>query len=180
MKIAGLGDSNTWGFPFGPTYSWLYILGEKLSCKVMNHGVNGESVADMRARVPEVIRDQPDVVIITGGTNDAFEGIPVEQVGNELTDLIDQLQAKTSSTIILGLPIPLDYQAEELFLNQYRDWMRNFAAERQLPVIDFYSALLDQQKGGILAQYNADGVHPNREGFERMAMEAYSLLRKWK
>lgn len=64
MKIAGLGDSNTWGFPFGPSYSWLYALGELLSCRVMNHGVNGECLADMRARVPEVIQDRPDLVIL--------------------------------------------------------------------------------------------------------------------
>lgn len=176
MKIVGLGDSNTWGFPYGPDYSWLHALGMKLSCEVLNHGINGECLSDMRARIPQVLAAQPELVIVMGGTNDAFEGLSLHQVNNELTAIVDELTAKTASTILVGLPIPTDYQAEELLLQQYRAWMRSFATERGIAVIDFYSCLLDPQTGGIFAKYNMDGVHPNGEGFKRMAEEAYRVV----
>ena len=177
MKIVGLGDSNTWGYPFGPHYSWLHHVGNELSCQVINRGVNGECFPDMRWRLQEVINDQPDIVIVMGGVNDVFDWPTVQQVGEELTVIVDELQQKTSAQIIIGLPIPLGYPAEEMLLQECREWMRNFAKTRNLEVIDFYSALVDPKTGGILPDYNADEVHPNREGFMKMGELAVSRLK---
>ncbi len=179
MKLAGLGDSNTWGYPFGPRHSWLHEVANKLSLQVFNHGINGECVHDMRVRVPEVAQDQPDAIIIMGGTNDAFEAIALTELQREFRAIVDELEALTSSRIFIGLPIPLNHPVEELLLKGYRDWMKSFALERKIEVIDFYHALLDSSTGGIRTEYNLDGVHPNQKGFERMAEEAVkSLSRK--
>ncbi|WP_167577511.1 GDSL-type esterase/lipase family protein [Ammoniphilus sp. YIM 78166] len=179
MKLAGLGDSNTWGYPFGPHHSWLQGVANKLSCQVFNHGINGECVYDMRLRVPAVAQDQPDAIIIMGGTNDAFEGIALAELQREYRAIIDELTVLTSCRILIGLPIPLNHKVEELLAKEYREWMKSFALEQKIEVIDFYSALLDSSTGGIRSEYNLDGVHPNQQGFERMAEEAVNtLLRK--
>lgn len=178
MKLAGLGDSNTWGYPLGPDHSWLQDVANELSCQALNHGVNGECFSDMIVRVPEVIKEQPDVIIITGGTNDAFEAISVGHMLRELRAIVDELKENTASRILIGLPIPLDYPAEELLIKQYREGMKIFAGERNIEVIDFYSALVDSVNGGIRAEYNLDGVHPNRKGFERMGKEAVKRIKE--
>lgn len=42
MLLAVLGDSLTYGFPYGPKVSWLNILAENLDIASLNYGVCGE------------------------------------------------------------------------------------------------------------------------------------------
>ena len=43
MKIVCLGDSITYGFPFGPRVSWVAMLDQVLDAEIINQGINGNT-----------------------------------------------------------------------------------------------------------------------------------------
>ena len=68
LKIVCLGDSITWGFPFGPGYSWVRMLDDALEGEFINQGINGNTTSDMLRRFDQsVLKYNPSHVIIMGG-----------------------------------------------------------------------------------------------------------------
>ena len=174
MVIVGFGDSLTFGFPYSPRYSWLHIVGKRTGAKTINKGVCGETTADMLVRFrPAAWAEKPDFVIIMGGSNDAFAGIVPEEVAANL-QLMAERAIANQVTPLLGLPVPCDFPEEEL-LEEYRRWMRQYAAKTGIGLIDFYQ-VLRQENGGIKTGYHVDGVHPNEAGYRLMADAAVGTL----
>lgn len=181
-KIVCLGDSITYGFPYGPQASWVHLAAQALSLEMVNAGVNGDTTAQMRARFASaVLREMPAYVIIMGGTNDAW-------VGTALPEVQENVRAMTAEALVhgicpvIGLPAPVNLSALGNFpgedireftgdLDVFRNWMRAFARECALPVIDFYSALLNPATGQADPSYFVDEGHPNEKGY-RVLFEA--------
>lgn len=46
---------------------------------VINRGIGGQGAAEMQARLPAVLADQPDLVIWQGGVNDPLTGVPLSR-----------------------------------------------------------------------------------------------------
>ena len=73
VKIVCLGDSLTYGFPYGPQASWVTYLSNAYGPGLCNAGVNGNTMEDMAARFDrDVLAKKPAMVVILGGTNDAY------------------------------------------------------------------------------------------------------------
>lgn len=74
-KIVCLGDSLTYGFPYGPGVSWVAYVSRICGLSLSNAGVNGNTMEDMAARFDrDVLAKKPATVVILGGSNDAFWG----------------------------------------------------------------------------------------------------------
>ncbi|WP_176719886.1 GDSL-type esterase/lipase family protein [Desulfuribacillus alkaliarsenatis] len=178
MKLVGLGDSITEGYPFSKEDSWFNIVCKRLTVEYCNMGINGDLTAGMLYRVREALAVNPDVIIVLGGTNDAFHHLPLEVVQMNIEGIIQQIRNSSKAvSIILGLPIPIDDTYEESLLEQYRLWMKNYAIEENIPVIDFYAALVDPKTNAIKAEYDYDGCHPNKLGHNKMAEVAEVVIR---
>lgn len=179
MKIVGLGDSITWGYPYGPTDSWLTIVGEKLGYQYVNMGINGETTEEMLLRVPQVMAERPDVVILLGGTNDAYQGIALQNIQQNVTAIFTQITEgeEHNTVLVLGLPTPVQEADAEAVLLAYRKWLKIFARENRLPIIDFYTALHNPQTGNLQGEYDTDGCHPSRIGHEKMAETAIDFFK---
>ena len=191
QKIVCLGDSITHGFPYGPQASWVALAAEALALEMVNAGVNGDTTAQMRARFEaEVARKMPAYAIIMGGTNDAW-------VGATLAEVQESIRAMTESSFdhgicpVLGLPAPVNVSALGAFpgedvagftgdLNAFRDWMRAFAIENALPLLDFHSALLNPATGQADPSCFVDEGHPNPRGYRTMFEAARSTLQRMK
>ncbi|MBN6189203.1 hypothetical protein JQN58_20325 [Aneurinibacillus sp. BA2021] len=176
MKLLGLGDSITWGYPNGPTDSWLTILAEKRGAECINMGVNGETTAQMLRRVPQVLAEQPDIVFFLGGTNDAYQEAPLEEFKRNVTAIAAQITETAAATLFVCLPTPVQETAAEALLLGYREWLRQFAADNHLPLIDFYEPLRNPQTGNLEGEYDTDGCHPSRKGYEKMAEVALANM----
>lgn len=172
MKIAALGDSLTYGYPYGPEHSWLSQVGNQLGVDTINHGVNGALTKEILQRVHVVTNANPDVVIVMGGTNDAYERFSTEIVIMNLQKIIQHLKENQIPHIFLGIP-PIVVGAEvEKILNSFRIQMKVLAQEENIQVIDFHAALATK---GL--RYLVDTCHPNRAGYEKMAEVAYEALK---
>jgi lysophospholipase L1-like esterase len=174
VKIVALGDSITWGFPFTPEQSWVHLVAQQTGHSVYNKGICGDTTGDMRRRFRrDVLALEPDAVIITGGSNDAFMAAATEEVGENIAEMI-KLAGQHGITPAVGLPPQLDYPVEEALLAQYRMALRSFAASKGIFIIDFYSGITTAAKPG--RSLNVDGVHPGVEGYQAMAAAALSFL----
>lgn len=172
--IVALGDSITYGCPYTPRESWVYITSVKLGIKIINKGINGDTTEGMLARfATDVLKYNPLRVIIMGGTNDAYLEIETAQLMENLASMVKIAQSNEIG-VILGFPIPCHDAAVEALLQNYRAGMRQYASMHSLAVLDFGPALSDTTQ--VKRQLYSDSAHPNGAGYRVMADVAIRSL----
>lgn len=178
VKIVAIGDSLTDGFPFSRQCSWVYLSAKALGVAMVNRGICGEATGEMLDRFQaDVLEQSPSHVIIMGGSNDAFMDVMDDEVHENISEMVRQ--ARMAGIVpVFGLPPPCTYFAEESVLEGYRCWMREYAAKQGIPVIDFYSAFIEEDAGRIKEEYFPDGVHPSEQGYLLMASVAVRRLKE--
>jgi len=175
LLIVAIGDSITYGFPYSPAYSWVAKAAAKCNADILNQGICGETTTEMLARFEQdVVYRRPGIVIIMGGTNDAFAGIGEAEVEQNIR-LMAELAAQHSIRPIIGLPIPCCPPREENLLAAYRQRIAFFCERSAITMIDFYTPMLDAA-GRISREMQIDGVHPNEAGYRVMANAAITVL----
>lgn len=168
LKIVCLGDSITYGFPWGPSVSWVQMLGDALDCEVINKGINGNTTGDMLNRFERaVLKHTPTHLILMGGINDVFMGESFDRIVWNLHEMVDRA-IDAGVKVILGLPTVIDDEYWEKLVMRIRQWMRNYAQEKALPFIDFSAAFYDQYGQVRKELLLADGGHPDIEGYKEM------------
>lgn len=178
IKIVTIGDSITYGYPYEPALSWFNIAIKKFNIKSINRGINGDTTDGMLSRFErDVLRYNPSHVIIMGGTNDAYAGIAVEDVINNIRDMVE-LAAQNDIIPVLGLPIPCNDFAEEQLLEQYCEEMLQFVTGNNIEIIDFHKAMAEEKGKRIKSGLYCDDVHPNGAGYEAMAGIATKIIVK--
>jgi len=176
VKLAAIGDSITYGFPYSPASSWLNITARQFGLEYFNKGINGDTTAGMVRRFTrDVCRCQPSHVIIMGGTNDVFEETEIKEIMNNITAMA-ALALENDIVPIIGLPIPCNDLHIENQLIEYRAEIREYAQAHAIEIIDFHAALVGEDGLQIKAGLHCDGVHPNEEGYRLMAAVAIHFM----
>jgi acyl-CoA thioesterase-1 len=165
--IVAVGDSITWGFPYGPYASWVRRVADAMGVEIRNLGVNGDTLADMRARIPGVVALRPRCCVVTGGTNDASQGRSPEQMAEDTGAMVEALREADVFPLI-GTPPPDRDPYCEKQLAAYRHFINAYAGTRGVRVIHFDRAFLDAE-GVPVRRYYTDATHPSQEGYEAMA-----------
>ncbi len=177
--VIALGDSITDGSPYSPRESWVAQVAARYKVMIINKGICGDFTAGMFSRFQrDVIDESPAGVIILGGYNDVYSGLESGHICENLEKMC-QLAWDESIEVVLALPTPVEHQEPEAVLAECRRWIKQFAHENNMAVIDFYSALLDEDTGRPHPGTTTDGVHPSREGYRLMA-EAVDWPSLWK
>lgn len=186
-RVVCLGDSITYGYPYGPEVSWVGLCAEAVALKMVNKGINGNTTGEMRMRFKtDVAPLSPAYVIILGGTNDAWVGVTLEEVQENIRAMVDGA-FEMGICPVLGLPAPInefqlggfppdDVEGFTGDLDSFRNWMREFAYEQLLPALDFYTPLLDPETGRVNPAYFVDEGHPNKTGYRVLAGAAEQVL----
>lgn len=179
-KVVCLGDSITYGYPYGPEASWVGLCAEAAALKMVNRGINGNTTGEMRLRFKtDVAPLNPAYVIILGGTNDAWVGVTLGEVQENVRAMVDEafdmgicpamgLPAPVNEFQLGGFP-PDDVEGFAGDLDSFRTWMKEFADKQLLPVLDFYTPLLDPETGRADPAYFVDEGHPNKTGYRVLA-----------
>ncbi|MDD2421808.1 MAG: GDSL-type esterase/lipase family protein [Heliobacteriaceae bacterium] len=178
--VYALGDSLTWGFPFGPDASWLAIVKNQLEIRAVNHGLNGDTTHGMNNRLEKIIKQVSPgaIVIITGGTNDAIAWVAPDSVLANYRQMITRV-AVAQCLPVVGLTCPI---SEEPFLSrllEYRQLLQAFTQKEKLPTIDFFPALAGSDGCSLNPRFAVDDWHPNEAGYRQMARVALPVLRRF-
>ena len=117
ITIVALGDSLTDGYGLSRKQAYPALIAEKMRSanyefEVVNAGWSGDTTAGGLRRLPEILRTRKkiDVFILALGINDAFRGVPIEQMRSNLQEIIDRTRARHPgvSIIIAGMQLPLE------------------------------------------------------------------------
>ncbi len=198
LLIVALGDSVTQGYTSHATIDHDGVYHARLKRRlegtypmttfsVLNAGAAGQTVQDALKRLErDVIRHDPDLLIVAFGLNDAahggFEG--VKQFKADLNHLLERVEAGTNAHVLLVTPsfmleqtndhihpAELVYVAGLLPLQRggivaaYAAAIRQVGAARHLPVADVYAAWEQAALGGVdTDDWLANGLnHPTGE-----------------
>ncbi|GAB6172158.1 hypothetical protein JCM15765_16360 [Paradesulfitobacterium aromaticivorans] len=176
MKLVAVGDSITEGYPYSKHESWVEYLARELKLEILNHGICGDLTRGMRKRFElDVLAYTPTHVIILGGANDAAAGYPLAEVSANFEAMVEMSRQHGISPM-LGLPTPSLLPAEEKYLMQYRNWLKDYAGREGIPYIDFYSPFLAAINEGQADRLFVDEVHPSLEGYKLMGETAVHSL----
>jgi len=166
IKVVCLGDSITWGFPFGPEYSWVRMLNDTGAGEFINQGINGSTTEEMLERFDwAVLRNNPSHLIIMGGINDVIWRESYDRITWNLRTLAEKAQ-EAGIKVILGTPTAVDDPKMEILIERLRTWMKNYGRENGIEVIDFAAAFFDSSGNVKTELLLADGGHPTRQGYE--------------
>lgn len=167
INVVCLGDSITYGWPWGPEVSWTSMLAEKIDGKVINRGIPGNTTTQMLDRFEKsVLRYHPSHVIIMGGLNDIIMQDSFDRITYNLRSMAESAR-ENGIKLIFGQPTVLDEPNLERLVIRIRNWIDNYAEENHLQVIPFHRAFYEE--GNICSELlAADGAHPTQAGYKAM------------
>jgi len=177
VRLLVLGDSLTAGYGLPHADGFQVRLTAALAAagrqvEIVDGSVSGDTSADGRARLAWVLGAGADAAIVELGANDGLRGIDPKVMEDNLTAILDTLAAKHVPVLLCGMLAPP---------NMGPDYARAFKA-----VFDRLS-----QRPGVLfdpfflvgvaedpALNQADGLHPNPQGVQRVINRLLPLVEK--
>lgn len=181
-RVVFLGDSVTiaqandtpnagWGASY-PSYATYLSKGRIIRAR--NAGTAGNRTTDLVARFnTDVTPYKPSVVIIMGGTNDWNDAGPetLATYQANVTALVAKCRDIDAQPVLCTVPPNVISTGRRQRTIIGNTWLRRYASEQGIPLVDFYNLLVDPATGGYLSAYALDGTHPNNPGY--VAMGAY-------
>ena len=163
IRILAFGASITAGYGLDaadslPAQLEAALRAHGVDATVINGGVSGDTSAGGLARLDWSLADNPDLVILDLGGNDALRAIDPKNTEANLDAIVSRLKAEKRGVLIAGMLAPpnlgADYQAA---------FNAVFPAVATRYDVTLYPFLLD----GVVADpalNQEDGIHPNAAG----------------
>ena len=172
-----LGDSLSAGYRLERGQDYPALLVEKmraagLDCEVINAGVNGDTTAGGLRRLPNYLRRRVDVLLIELGINDAFRGVPIEQIRSNIQAIIDAAKARNSSIAIVLAGMQIPQLATDSYVQAFGEMFSALAQKNHAALIPY---LLEGVAGNPLLNL-PDRIHPNAAGQRILAENVWRVL----
>jgi lysophospholipase L1-like esterase len=151
----------------------------------VNRGISGETTPQMLLRFQQdVVALRPTAVVFLGGTNDIAGNtgpMTLEMTEDNISSMVAVAQANGIKMMLASqLPVkefPWNKAVHpELELLALSAWEKQFAADKHLGYVDYYSVLVGPD-GGFRPGLSPDGVHPNKKAYEIMAPAVEAVIR---
>jgi len=175
--ILVFGDSLSDGFMLQRTEAYPALLAKKLQAaglnfQVTNASAAGGTTAGGLERLPPHLKHRIDIFILELGINDAFRGLPVDQIQNNLQQIIDNVKARNPNVrvVIAGMQLP-NYAAED-YVSAFGKMFGELAAKNGAALVSY---LLEGVAGDPSLNL-PDGIHPNAAGQKILAENVWRVL----
>ncbi|MGA3185831.1 MAG: SGNH/GDSL hydrolase family protein, partial [Bryobacteraceae bacterium] len=143
----------------------------------IDRGISGQTTPQMLIRFrPDVIALKPKVVVILAGTNDIAGNtgpMTLEMIEDNFRSMVELAKVNGIKVVMSSVMPVCDYirpqterrpPAKIIALNE---WIKNYSAQNNLVYLDYYSAMIDDQKM-LKKEITYDGLHPNEAGYAVM------------
>jgi acyl-CoA thioesterase I len=165
--IVAFGDSLTYGTGAGEGEGYPAVLGRLINRSVVSAGVPSEVTAGGLARLESVIEEhRPALMIVCLGGNDMLRKLDDGQIRGNLREIIRTIKAKGISVVLVGVPKPALITSAPAF---YEEVAREFGIPYEGKIVTSVLYKPDLK---------ADPIHPNAQGYRKMAEAIAELLKK--
>lgn len=168
-SVVALGDSLTYGYSVNRDLAYPAVLADMTGWRVLNAGVNGNTSANVLARIDTIITQNPDLVLLSVGGNDVLRRVPSEVTAANITMAIKQLKAADINVILIAQPY---FSASALFGRASDNPI--YASIAKSENVPLYS-----KRWSEVISNNAlksDQIHANAAGYRYFAEGLYAYL----
>lgn len=177
-RILVLGDSLSAGLGLSSKQAYPVLLAEKLhyaglmNFEITNASQTGGTTSAGLQRLPPHLRRKVDIFILELGINDAFRGVPIAQIRNNLQSIIDLVRERNPSVriIIEGMQLP-NYTADD-YVFAFGQLYPDLATKNNAALIPY----LLEGVGGDPSLNQPDYIHPNTAGQKILAEHVWRVL----
>jgi acyl-CoA thioesterase-1 len=177
IHILVFGDSLSEGLFLKPEEAWPSLLIPKfreagLEAEIRNVSKSGDTTAGGLERIDRRLKSKIDIFILELGINDAFLGIPVDQIRANLQEIIDRVKRShpNARLIVCGMKWP-DHAPEE-YVETFGQIYPDLAKKNNAALVPF---LLESVIGDPALNL-PDRFHPNAAGHKILAANVWRVL----
>ena len=169
LKIIAFGDSLTAGYGVLQSEAYPAQLETALTkagylVSVINAGVSGETTRGNLERANFIQSQNPDIVIVGIGGNDALRSLPIEETEKNIRATIDILQSSVVPPQILLLKMQAPLNAGTAYKQQFDSLFETLALEKGLTLVPFITEDIFLDKANKIS----DGIHYNQLGYQKV------------
>jgi len=175
--ILVLGDSLSDGFQLKRSEAYPALIANKLrdaglNLQMTNASATGGTTEGGLERLPAHLKRKIDIFVLELGINDAFRGVPVGQIQNNLQQIIDRVKARNPDVrvVIAGMQLP-NYGADD-YVSAFGKMFGELAAKNGAALVPY---LLDGVAGDPSLNL-PDRIHPNASGQKILAENVWRVL----
>ena len=176
-RIVFMGDSIT---EFWSTADADYFTGKSY----INRGISGQTTPQMLIRFrADVIDLKPVAVVILAGINDIAGNTgpaTLDMIANNIFSMAELAAANQIKVVLCSVLPASDFPwnpntkpAEKII--ELNTMIKNYADRKGILYLDYFSSM-KEERNGLKAVYSGDGVHPNKKGYQIMAMLAEKAI----
>jgi len=177
-----VGDSLSAEYGLARGAGWVALLEqqlarEKLSAKVVNASISGDTTSGGRSRLPALLKAHaPTHVVIELGGNDALRGLPLAMTRDNLLAMVRTAKAGGAKVLLVGMQLPPNYGAR-----YGQDFAALFASVAQAEGAALVPFLLAGVADGPEAErlFQPDRIHPLATAHPRMLANVWQVMRPW-
>ncbi|MFN2359662.1 MAG: arylesterase [Marinobacter sp.] len=171
------GDSLSAAYGVQTEEAWVALLEERLEeegldqWQVVNASISGETTDGGLRRLPGLLdKNQPDIVILELGGNDALRGFPPEVIRQNLASMIEQVNDAGARALLVGMQIPPNYG--QRYTRAFADIYPELAEEQETELVPFFLDGIYDQEGMM----QGDDIHPTAEAQGRLLDNVWPAL----
>ncbi len=176
-RILVLGDSLSEGFGLSSGEAYPALLTEKLRAahlnfEITNASQSGGTTGGGLERLPAHLKRKIDIFILELGINDAFRGVPISEIRNNLQAIIDMVKARDPNARIIIAGMQLPNYVDDNYVFAFGQIYADLAAKNNVAFIPY----LLEGVGGDPLLNQPDRVHPNAAGQKTLAENVWRVL----
>lgn len=169
--ILALGDSLTAGYGADAEAAYPAVLAGFTGWQVINGGVSGNTSAQALARLPALMRRQPQLVLVSIGGNDFLRKVPEADTRSNIRQIVQQIKAAGVPAVLVAVPY---FTTGALFgrLSEHPMY-EELAAELNVPLFKgAWAEVLGNKK------LKSDQIHANAQGYRVFAEKMWAFLKQ--
>lgn len=178
VKLVAFGDSLTAGYQLPGDAAFPVVLEKRLKAAgidvaIANAGVSGDTTAGGLARLDWSVPDGTDGVILELGANDALRGLDPARAEANLDAMLARLKARNIPVLLAGMLAPRNNGPD--YVAAFDGMYRRLADKHGATLYPFFL----EGQAGVAGLTLPDGIHPNRQGVEKIVEGIYPAVEKF-
>jgi acyl-CoA thioesterase-1 len=169
IKIIAFGDSLTAGYNLLSYESYPAQLESRLteagfSVKIINSGVSGETTRGNLERANFIRSQNPDIVLLGIGGNDALRSLSVADVKSNIEKTIQILQSGENPPQVFLLQMQAPLNSGFAYKRQFDAVYPTLAKIYEIELVPFLTVEIFLDSSNVLS----DGIHLNKQGYRKV------------